>query len=54
MGSSANMFVRQFVGVVVAALVFVILVAFVSIPLALGGHPGEPRTVEAMPGRHLT
>jgi hypothetical protein len=36
-------FIRQFVGVVIAALVPVILVAFLSIPFTLGGHPGEPR-----------
>jgi hypothetical protein len=34
-------FIRQFLGVVAATLVPVVLVAFVSIPFTLGGHPGE-------------
>lgn len=44
-------FIRQFAGVVAAALVPVILVAFLSIPLSLGGHPGEPRVGAAAFGQ---
>ena len=36
-------FAHQFVGFVVAALMPVVLVAFICIPFILGGHPGEPR-----------
>ena len=36
------LFARQFAGVVAATLVAVAAVAFLSIPLSLGRHPGEP------------
>ena len=36
------LFARQFAGVVAATLVAVAAVAFLAIPLSLGGHPGEP------------
>ena len=54
MDTSLRMFVSQFVGVVAAALVPVILVAFLAIPFNLGGHPGEPRPAEAPVGLHMT
>ena len=41
MHPSLALFARQFAGVVAATLVPVIAVAFLSIPLSLGGHPGE-------------
>ena len=41
MQRSLALFVRQFAGVVAATLVPVVAVAFLSIPLSLGGHPGE-------------
>jgi hypothetical protein len=47
-------FIRQFVGVVAAALVPVLIVAFLTIPFTLGGHPGEPRPAEALVGQHMT
>lgn len=47
-------FVRQFIGVVVIALLPVIAVTFLSIPLSLSGHPGEPRTVTPNTNFHLT
>jgi hypothetical protein len=37
-----NHFVRQVVGIAAMALIPVILTAFVSFPLVLGHHPGEP------------
>lgn len=40
-------FVRQFTGVVVATLAPVVLLAFVCIPMALGGHPGERASMGA-------
>jgi len=47
-------FICQFVGVVAAALLPVALVAFLSIPFALGGHPGEAHPVDTTVGRHMT
>ena len=54
MDLSLRNFICQFVGVVVASLVPVIAVAFVSIPLALGGHLGEPRNADANAWQHMT
>lgn len=54
MNSSLRMFVNQFVCVVVASLAPVILVAFLSIPYSLGGHPGDPRDSGATAGLHMT
>jgi hypothetical protein len=42
MHHSLALFVREFAGVVAATLMPVVAVAFLSIPLSLGGHPGEP------------
>jgi hypothetical protein len=47
-------FIRQFAGAVVAALIPVVLVAFWSIPLNLGGHPGEVRAVTMPTPTHMT
>ena len=47
-------FVRQFAGAVVAALIPVVLVAFLSIPFNLGGHPGEVRTGAVPSSTHMT
>lgn len=47
-------FMRQYLGAVGAALVPVLLTTFVSIPLNLGVHPGEPRVMVAAVERHLT
>jgi len=47
-------FICQFVGVVAAALVPVALVAFLSIPFTIGGHPGEAHPVDATVARHMT
>jgi hypothetical protein len=54
MNSSLRMFVREFGGVVVATLAPVILVAFLTIPLMLGGHPGETRAVDTPVVQHMT
>lgn len=43
MQNAQHDFPAQFLRVVLAALVPVILVAFTSIPFNLGGHPGEAR-----------
>jgi len=47
-------FIRQFVGVVVATLLVVAVVAFLTIPINLGGHPGDARPAEALVGQHMT
>jgi hypothetical protein len=47
-------FIRQYLWVVCAALVPVVMTAFLSIPLSLGSHPGEPRAVDAMVGGHMS
>jgi hypothetical protein len=49
-----RMFIRQFVGVVLMALVPVVLIAFLSIPFNLGGHPGEERTSTTQSSQHPT
>ncbi len=43
MKNAQHDFAAQFLRVVLATLVPVILVAFTSIPFNLGGHPGEAR-----------
>ena len=48
-------FIASYLGVVTATLLFVMSVAFVSVPYALKGHPGE--TIGAAPvtsAYHLT
>lgn len=47
-------FIRQLFGVVVAALIPVVLVAFLSIPFNLGRHPGEDRAVTMPTPTHMT
>jgi hypothetical protein len=54
MNSSLFLFIRQLFGVLLAALVPVVLVAFFSIPYSLGGHPGEERTVAVSGRQHMT
>jgi hypothetical protein len=47
-------FFRQFIGVVLAALVPVVLTAFISVPMSLGGHPGEARAAADTAFQHMT
>jgi hypothetical protein len=54
MNSSLRLFICELLGVVLAALVPVVLVAFLSIPYSLGGHPGEDRTATAPSSQHMT
>lgn len=54
MHPALTLFIRQYLGIVCAALVPVVLTAFLSIPLTLGGHPGEPRTAQVGISRHMT
>jgi hypothetical protein len=54
MNTSPRRFLFQLVGVIIAALVPVILTAFLSIPFTLGGHPGEPRPIGLSSASHMT
>lgn len=47
-------FIRQYLGVVGATLVPVVLVAFLSIPFNLAAHPGEVPRARAPDSRHMT
>jgi hypothetical protein len=48
------LFIRQYLYVVCAALVPVILTTFLSIPMSLGAHPGEVRSASVTADRHMT
>jgi len=54
MDASLRTVISEFVGVVAAALLPVIVVAFLSIPFSLGGHPGEPRPAAAAALQHMS
>ncbi|MBL0121748.1 MAG: hypothetical protein IPP88_03130 [Betaproteobacteria bacterium] len=54
MDASLRVFVSQYVGAVVAALMLVFVVAFLSMPFTLGGHPGEARPASATAGQHMS
>jgi hypothetical protein len=54
MDSSLRLFVRQFAWVVAATLLPVALLAFLSIPYNLGGHPGEQRRMDLPIASHMT
>jgi hypothetical protein len=43
MNASLFCFLRQFGAVVIATVMLVLLLAFLSMPYLLGGHPGETR-----------
>ena len=54
MHPSLRQFARQYLAVVVAALLPVILTAFLTIPFNLGGHPGDVRALDVPATRHMT
>ena len=54
MDASLKAFLCQFIGVVSLAMVAVLVVAFLSMPLSLGMHPGEERPASAPPRGHLS
>jgi hypothetical protein len=54
MEPSLRFFTNQYLSVVIASLAPVILVAFLSIPFTLGGHPGDVRTADASVSQHMT
>lgn len=47
-------FLARMFSVVLGTLLFVMSVAFISIPISLGGHPGEAIVAAAQPAFHLT
>ena len=47
-------FLRQYLFVVCAALVPVVLTTFLSIPMSLGYHPGDERIAGTAVDRHMT
>lgn len=46
-------FLSHFIGTIVLTLIPVIFIAFVSMPISLNRHPGEPATTN-LPFRHMT
>lgn len=54
MDASLRMFMHDFLGVVAAALVPVVLVTFIAVPVALGANPGEQVLAETTAERHMT
>jgi hypothetical protein len=54
MDTSLRLFIRQYLGVVIATLAPVVLIAYLSIPFTLGGHPGAARTANAPVAQHMT
>ena len=54
MTPSLRTIVLPFFAVVAAGLVPVALVAFLTIPFNLGGHPGEARAADVSAGQHMT
>ena len=54
MDSSLRLFISQYLGVVGATLAPVILMAFLSIPFSLGGHPGDERLAAGIATQHMT
>ena len=49
MNSCLLRFIKQYLTVVFATLVWVSVFAFLAIPYSLGGHPGEERVAEQGP-----
>ena len=54
MDASLRTFIRQFTRVVIAAALPVLLIAFLSIPYALNGHPGDERPRNSAISWHTT
>lgn len=54
MNAELQDFLARFAGTVAMTLVPVVLVAFLSMPLSLGRHPGEPLPAAGAPSAHMT
>ncbi|ALU89681.1 hypothetical protein [Herbaspirillum rubrisubalbicans] len=48
-----KVFIRQYLGVIFAALLPVIAVTFLSLPFNLAGHSGQSHAMTAMTDFHL-
>ena len=53
MHSELILLIKQVAGVSIAALAVVVFVAFVTLPYALNGHPGEARAADTSV-QHMT
>ncbi|MDE2369553.1 MAG: hypothetical protein KGN16_11325 [Burkholderiales bacterium] len=47
-------FAAQYIAVVIASLIPVIVTTFLCVPYHLGWHPGTPRAVDATASGHMT
>ena len=54
MHPTLHRFIRQYFNVVCAALVPVVLTAFLSVPVSLGGHPDASPVAAAQGDRHMS
>lgn len=54
MEPSLRTFLNSYIGTVCATLMPVVVTAFLTIPLNLGGHPGEPRLGGTTVAAHMT
>ena len=54
MDSSLRFFIEQYVGVVVVSLLPVLLIAFMTIPVSLGGHTGDLAVNHVSFSQHMT
>jgi hypothetical protein len=53
MHTELHRFLSRFIGTVILTLIPVIIIAFVSMPISLNRHPGEPAPTD-LPFRHMT
>ena len=53
MNASLRDFFTQYLAVCISTLALVAAIAFLSIPLSLGAHPGERMTIEALVAQHV-
>ena len=54
MNADLHAFLARLAGTVAMTLVPVVLIAFLSMPLSLGHHPGEPLLDAGAPVAHMT
>jgi hypothetical protein len=54
MNADLRDFLARLACTVAMTLVPVVLIAFLSMPLSLGHHPGEPLRVAGAPAAHMT
>ena len=54
MNPDLRSFAAQWIRIAVMALVPVVLTAFISIPMSLGGHPGEGQARVVSGDGHMT